>query len=71
MFLRVYPIVHWSYSDVWYFLRTMKLDYCNLYDIGYTSLGYKSETVPNELLKGKPAWMLTEVETERQGRSKL
>jgi FAD synthetase len=35
---------------VWEFLRSCKLPYCSLYDVGYTSIGNIHNTVPNEAL---------------------
>jgi len=77
-FMRVNPILEWSYEDVWSFIRRLHLPYCVLYDRGYTSLGAKQSTIPNPELKvvdenGKityrPAYMLTKNSAERSGRN--
>lgn len=77
-FMRVNPILDWSYRDVWAFLLKSKVPYCSLYDQGYTSIGSIYDTVPNALLcvndassgKGKfrPAYMLSDGRSERAGR---
>ncbi|XP_042054279.1 FAD synthase-like isoform X3 [Salvia splendens] len=79
-FMRVNPILDWSYRDVWEFLLTCKVSYCSLYDQGYTSIGSIHNTVPNALLslskstssedKFKPAYMLSDGRLERAGRAK-
>ncbi|KAL2509299.1 phosphoadenosine phosphosulfate (PAPS) reductase family protein [Forsythia ovata] len=79
-FMRVNPILDWSYSDVWAFLLTCKVQYCSLYDQGYTSIGSINDTVPNSLLsvsnssngkeKFRPAYMLPDGRLERAGRVK-
>ncbi|KAL3628473.1 hypothetical protein CASFOL_027519 [Castilleja foliolosa] len=77
-FMRVNPILDWSYRDVWAFLLTCKVPYCSLYDQGYTSIGSIHDTVPNTLLslnsgednKFKPAYLLTDGRLERAGRVK-
>ncbi|CAL9057975.1 unnamed protein product [Musa banksii] len=79
-FMRVNPILDWSYRDVWAFILTCKVQYCSLYDQGYTSIGSIYDTVPNALLsiadslnaKGtfKPAYMLSDGRLERAGRTK-
>lgn len=47
---RVNSIIDWSYSQVWKFLIDFHLPYCKLYELGYTSLGTKTLTLPNPLL---------------------
>eukprot|EP01110_Echinostelium_bisporum_P004005 TRINITY_DN19826_c0_g1_i1.p1 TRINITY_DN19826_c0_g1~~TRINITY_DN19826_c0_g1_i1.p1 ORF type:complete len:224 (-),score=-3.11 TRINITY_DN19826_c0_g1_i1:118-789(-) len=72
-FMRVNPILHWNYGDVWKFIRVQKVPYCTLYDAGYTSLGAKVDTIPNPALKTShgtydPAYMLSDFSKERAGR---
>ncbi|KAL5546109.1 hypothetical protein UlMin_005796 [Ulmus minor] len=77
-FMRVNPILDWSYRDVWAFLLTCKVKYCSLYDQGYTSIGSIHDTVPNALLsisntpcseeKFRPAYLLSDGRLERAGR---
>ncbi|KAL9426815.1 hypothetical protein AB3S75_033570 [Citrus x aurantiifolia] len=79
-FMRVNPILDWSYRDVWAFILTCKVQYCSLYDQGYTSIGSIHDTLPNALLcisdssnnqeKFKPAYMLSDGRLERAGRVK-
>lgn len=79
-FMRVHPILDWSYADVWDFLRSSELGhegipFCSLYNYGYTSLGSTHNTFPNPELRSldeastwQPAWMLRDDSLERAGR---
>lgn len=72
-FLRVCPILDWTYHEVWQFLRDLKIPYCSLYDMGYTSIGSVSDTHRNPRLMTPsssylPAWQLQDSDDERQGR---
>lgn len=73
--MRVNPILHWTYNQVWQFLLKYQVPYCSLYDKGYTSLGTRTTTIPNPLLKDPknpsiylPAYTLSDMSTEREGR---
>uniref|UniRef100_A0A0N5AAI8 FAD synthase n=1 Tax=Syphacia muris TaxID=451379 RepID=A0A0N5AAI8_9BILA len=80
-YLRVFPIFDWSYSDVWHAIIGLRVQYCSLYDQGYTSLGDKRKTGKNDALKildenGKvigyrPAYELNIGSLERLGRNNL
>ncbi|KAJ6790114.1 hypothetical protein PWT90_05645 [Aphanocladium album] len=76
-FMRVNPMIDWHYVDIWIFLRQLNIPYCNLYNLGYTSLGGTSNTKPNpklaidaECSKYRPAYDLTRDEDERLGRGR-
>ncbi|XP_049778814.1 FAD synthase-like [Schistocerca serialis cubense] len=75
--MRVSPLLDWDYQDVWLFLQEMSVSYCSLYDVGYTSLGGRSNTAPNPALlfqtndgkeAYKPAYLLGDGASERSGR---
>lgn len=73
-FIRVNPILDWTYSDVWCFIRLLKLPYCELYDRGYTSIDHANNTTPNRTLfdstRGTylPAYFLPNDNHERTSR---
>jgi len=71
-FVRINPILSWAYEDVWNFIRSLDVPYCELYDRGYTSIGSTIDTIPNPALKTgagfDPAYKLTDGSQERSGR---
>lgn len=77
-FVRINPILEWSYQQVWEFIRQLEIPYCDLYNKGYSSFGAKSESQKNlSLLKHDsdgnsyymPAWCLADHQDERHSRS--
>ncbi|KAL4972155.1 hypothetical protein BDW66DRAFT_144822 [Aspergillus desertorum] len=74
-FMRIHPVIDWRYAEIWAFLRHLRLEYCSLYDMGYTSLGGLSNTHQNPSLWDpvkedyRPAYELTDDTLERSGRS--
>ncbi|KAI5803475.1 hypothetical protein DFH27DRAFT_50147 [Peziza echinospora] len=52
-FMRVHPVIDWHYREIWAFLRELEIEYCCLYDQGYTSLGGTTDTHPNPVLELK------------------
>ncbi|KAK5077931.1 3'-phosphoadenosine 5'-phosphosulfate sulfotransferase [Lithohypha guttulata] len=90
-FMRIHPVIDWHLSEIWTFLRSPHLagdvdraagrdhvEYCAMYDEGYTSLGGVGDTLRNPKLKHidpetgeerfRPAYVLTEDDEERLGR---
>ncbi|KAJ1725819.1 FAD1 flavin adenine dinucleotide synthetase [Coemansia erecta] len=72
-FMRVNPVLDWSFDDIWGFIQGVGVPYCCLYDQGYTSLGDVDSTVRNPALCKdgvyQPAWSLANGTLERSGRS--
>ena len=73
-FMRILPILDWTYEEVWDFIKLLCIPYCSLYDNGYTSLGSQENTRPNPLLRQSdgsylPAFQLKDESKERDGRS--
>lgn len=52
-FIRVCPVLNWSYSLIWEYIDKNCINYCKLYAEGYTSLGSRSKTRPNPKLLTK------------------
>ncbi|EER38560.1 FAD synthetase [Histoplasma capsulatum H143] len=50
-FMRIHPVIDWHYAEIWAFIRHLGIEYCPLYDEGYTSLGGTNDTHPNPKLK--------------------
>lgn len=73
-FMRIHPVINWHYDEIWCFLKTMHIEYCELYDKGFTSLGGVDTTIRNPYLKLEngdylPAYELKGDEKERDGRN--
>ena len=71
--MRVNPVLEWDYCEIWEYLKVLKVSFNPLYNLGYTSIGKKSNTVRNESLKQAngdylPAWMLKNEICERDSR---
>jgi phosphoadenylyl-sulfate reductase (thioredoxin) len=58
--MRIHPILHFTKADVWDYIRTFQLPYCELYDLGYNSLSCipctgKAESAQSERAGREPA----------------
>ncbi|CAI2378477.1 unnamed protein product [Moneuplotes crassus] len=81
-FMRIHPLLDWSYVEIWEFLNYFKFEVCCLYEQGYTSLGRMHKTQKNPYLRRSseelrdsqaeyyPAWHLTDDLKERESRIK-
>ncbi|ODV85666.1 hypothetical protein CANARDRAFT_27770 [[Candida] arabinofermentans NRRL YB-2248] len=72
-FIRINPILNWTYNEIWFFIKFTNIEYCKLYDLGYTSIGGVSNTIRNPLLKLNngdylPAYELKDENAERLSR---
>lgn len=49
--MRVSPLLHWSYRDIWNYIDENKVPVCKLYADGYSSIGNVDNTMRNPMLK--------------------
>ncbi|XP_043659362.1 FAD synthase isoform X1 [Drosophila teissieri] len=61
--MRLNPLLEWSYHDVWHYIHMHSVPYCSLYDRGYTSIGNRSNTVPNPHLRRTDAQCACDTDT--------
>ncbi|XP_058059578.1 FAD synthase-like [Anopheles bellator] len=76
--MRINPLLEWTCDDIWSYIRDHNVPYCSLYDQGYTSIGDRTNTIPNPHLKietstgdetYRPAYTLKDADKyERAGR---
>lgn len=76
--MRVSPLLDWHYSEIWDYLLHLKVPYCSLYDMGYTSLGSRNNSISNPALTiydplkdcktYLPGYKLLNASLERNGR---
>jgi len=73
--MRYFPLLNWSYKDVWRYIDNNNLPICSLYEKGYTSIGNIKNTFPNCYLfknnKFLSARELDDENLEREGRIKV
>ena len=50
LYVRAFPILDFSYQNVWEAIKLKNVPYCDLYNKGYTSLGSISNTLKNPKL---------------------
>lgn len=50
--LRLLPILKWNFQTVWSFIRECNIEYCSLYDQGYTEVGDRVNSIVNPFLEG-------------------
>ena len=72
--MRILPLLNMSYHHIWLYLREFDVSYCKMYDIGYSSIGWKGNTFINPRLivrevdgkvEYKPAYLLENSDEER------
>jgi len=50
---RIHPLLHWSYKEIWEYIKTNDVYICELYKHGYTKLQTNLTTTRNPLLSDK------------------
>lgn len=47
---KICPLINWSFYDVWQYIDSLNVPYCKMYNEGYSSIGNRINSRPNEAL---------------------
>lgn len=50
--IKVCPLIHWTWDDIWDYVKTHDLPYNKLHDAGYPSIGCAPCTLPGDMTTG-------------------
>nr|WP_144460568.1 phosphoadenylyl-sulfate reductase [Siminovitchia fortis] len=53
--VKVCPLIHWTWNDIWNYVEKNQLQYNPLHDQGYPSIGCQPCTLPGDMLTGSRA----------------
>jgi FAD synthetase len=62
-------LLEWSNRDIWDYILENKINYCSLYNEGFSSIGTKKNTVPNPYLIEKDKILHPSALDDQQERS--
>jgi len=52
-YMRIHPILDWGYYDVWSYILSDGIEYCDLYNRGYSSIGGKKYNINQSIITRK------------------
>lgn len=50
--IKICPLIHWTWQDIWHYVKERDLPYNSLHDLGYPSIGCQPCTEPGDMETG-------------------